>query len=241
MLYAMSGGTGLERGRVSLRADPDSDRLSLPLHDGDVAAFGRGVDCALRFGHAPVRDRALLHVCGWLLVAHGRIIVQAAEHPVANGTDPSVIHRPLVVTPDLGQPRYLSSGELWGPNAEIFTVTATGEQSWSLDVVNFRDIGSASQRGAPPPSVVHRVELDDELWAVLEAYAEPVRRGERMPATHDQVAAAINWNRMTARRRLERIYDEFYLRRIEMPDVADMRVKVVEAALSHGLLARRQP
>ncbi|NLA36548.1 MAG: hypothetical protein GX868_12825 [Actinobacteria bacterium] len=223
---------------MSLRADPDSDRLSLPLRDNDVLAFGRGVDCALRFGHAPVRDRALLHVCGWLVVANGRIIVQAADHLRGAVEDPSVIHRPLVVTPDLGQPRYLASGELWGPNAEIFTVTARGEHSWSLDVVNFRDLATDLDGAAQLPSVLHRVELDDELWTVLAAYAEPVRRGERMPATHDQVAAAINWNRMTARRRLERIYDEFYLRRIEMPDVSDMRVKVVEAAMSHGLLGR---
>lgn len=231
----MTGTGRVERGRVSLRADPDSDRLSISLFDGDVITFGRGVDCELRFGHAPVIDRSLSRRCGALVVANGRIAVQAAER-VSSDCDAATIRRPVTVKVDNGPSRPLASGEIWGPNAEIFTVSVCGESTWLLDVVNFRDGGFTPLTTGDPPSVMPRVELTDELWQVLRAYAEPMLRGERFPATHEQVAERINWNRMTARRRLERIYDEFYLRRIDMPDVADMRIKVVEAALSHGLL-----
>lgn len=229
-----------ERGRVSLRADPDSDRSDVTLHDGDVLAFGRGVDCAVRFGHAPVQDREVGRRCGWLVVANGRVVVQAADEVLAaTGRTSSEGFRPIVVAPRLGPARTLEPGEMWAPADEIFTVQIAGRNPWELDVVNFRDIGtSGTTDGSDRPTVKPRVELTEELWQVLRAYGGPMQRGGRFPATHEEVARLINWNKMTARRRLERIYDEFYLRRIDMPDVSDMRIKVVEGALTHGLLPR---
>jgi len=237
MALTMDHVQGVVRGRVSRRTMPDGDRSEFPLSDGDVVAIGRGAECGIRFGHAPVQDREVPRHCGWLVVANGRILVHAADRP-APSSDAAHVRRPLIVTPDRGSPRALADGEVWGPDAEIFTVSITGAHVWELDVVNFRD--RAPEPGLPGdlPTVTQRVDLPDDLWTVLRAYALPVQRGERYPATHEQVARTVHWTKTTVRRRLERIYDEFYLRRMELPDVLDMRIQVVEAAMSHGLIPR---
>jgi len=236
---------GTERGRISLRSDPDSERADLLVYDDSVLSFGRGADCDIRFAHAPVQDREVPRRCGWIVVANGRIVVQVPDRDrraAVTATDRDVtVRRPVVVVPDDAPARALSDGEVWGPSSEIFTISVSGSRTWDLDVINFRDPVTSSGPASDLPTVQHRLELSGELWTVLHAYAEPVLRGERFPATHDQVAKQVHWNKMTVRRRLERIYDEFYLRRIEMPDVADMRIKVVEAAMNHGLLTVAPP
>jgi len=230
-----------ERGRVSLRVAPDSERASLALHDGTVAAFGRGVDCPIRFGHAPIQDRGVPRLCGWLIVANGRIIVHASEdggeHRPGSGTETEF--RPLLVTPRSGPPRTVSPGEAWAPADEIFTVNVVGTSTWELNVVNRRDpIRPQEVASSDRPTVKPFVDLSDELWSVLQAYGEPMRFGKSVPASHEEVAERTNDNPRTVRRHLETIYDEFYLRRIDMPDVADLRIKVVQGALNHGLLGR---
>lgn len=206
------------------------------LHDGAVLAFGRGKCCDIRFGHAPIQDREVGRLCGWLVVAHGRVAVHAAPDDRPSPTHKGDAFRPVVVHPRCGVHRAVMPGEMWAPTAGIFTVRVHGAQLWELDVVNFQDVPPPPWSSDDPPTVMPRVELSAELWDVLRAYAEPIQRGGRSPATHEEVAQRINWNKMTARRRLEKIYDEFDLHRLEMPEVDDMRVKVVEAAIRHGLL-----
>lgn len=237
MIFGVKRDGGVERGRVSVRAAPSSDRATTILFDGTVLAFGRGAQCDIRFGHAPIQDREVPRLCGWLVVAHGRVAVHAADADIPAPARDGDGFRPVVVQPRCGPQRVVRPGEIWAPADAIFTVRVQGGEVRELDVVNFRGPSPAAwSSDDDPPTVQPRVELTDELWAVLRAYAEPMQRGGRAPATHDEVAQRINWNKMTARRRLEKIYDEFYLHRLEMPDVDDMRVKVVEAALHHGLL-----
>lgn len=227
----------IERGRISVRAEPVSERVTTTLFDGSVLSIGRGAQCDIRFGHAPIQDREVPRLCGWLVVAHGRVAVHASDADLPSPRGQGDGFRPMVVQPRRGPSRAVMPGEIWAPADSIFTVRVHGADVWELDVVNFHGLSpSAWGSEDDPPTVKPRVDLTDELWAVLRAYAEPMQRGGRAPATHDEVAQRINWNRMTARRRLEKIYDEFYLHRLEMPDLDDMRVKVVEAALHHGLL-----
>lgn len=228
----MQGGRTSERGTVRVRLDTDSERTQHRLSDDDVVAFGRSAECPIRFGHLPVEDRSVPGRVGVFVTANHRIWVQA---------DRSETHvlRPLRIRTAQGETQ-LAPG--WGlsPADEHFTVIVTGERDWELDVTLLAAPLLAAGRGrSDEPTIDPRPQLEEKLWQALEAYAAPVLAGKRLPATHDQVAATIHYSRMETRRRLEAIHDEFYFRRLWMPDVTDTRIKVVEAAIFHNLLPRR--
>lgn len=225
------------RGRVSLRLDPDADeRVSVVLHDDTVVPFGRGADCAVRFGHGPTRDGEVRRIAGWFVVAHGRVLVEAAPTTTGATGGADVVTRPLLLRTASRPDAPILPGWACAPPDRSFTVVVAGNQEWELDVVV--EAGEWGQAGgSDAPTGYQRIDLSDEQWLILRAYARPVLEGQRMPATHDDVAREVHYARPTVRRRLDTIHDRFEVCGVRMPDVPDSRVKVVEGAINHGLLS----
>ncbi|MFN8052288.1 MAG: hypothetical protein U0Q22_12660 [Acidimicrobiales bacterium] len=239
-----------ERGRLSYRVGREqTDRSEMILRDDSVVAFGRGAQCEVRIGHAPTRDDEMPRVAGWLIVAHGRVIVEAAPTPGADaaGTDAveaasdlrqHEVRRALQLSYAGGPPMPIAPGSAVSPASNVFTVEVLGaNRTWELDVValNRYDDPVPSGHDEPRTNGVG-VMLTDLQREVLLAYARPVLAGAVEPATHDQVAAHVCLSRSAVRRVLDRISDEFYNKRLWSPESADTRVRVVEAARHNQLL-----
>ena len=54
---------------------------SFLLRDGDVVGFGRGVECPIRFGYAPIQDDVVPRLAGQLVVANQRVFVEGVDAP----------------------------------------------------------------------------------------------------------------------------------------------------------------
>jgi hypothetical protein len=80
------------------------------------------------------------------------------------------------------------------------------------------------------------LDLNEREFAVLTAYCEPPNRSRSEPATHKEVAAALNYHPNTVREILYEIWAQMLELQIPMPDVSDKRIAVVEATRLHGLL-----
>lgn len=235
------------RGRLSYRIGHDqSERCEVPLYDDTTMSFGRGEHCAVRFGHAPRRDWEIPRVAGWLIMAHGRVIVEAAPMPAARVTagpfdgEPQSVRRALQVTAASGGPPVpVAAGSAFSPDEPVFTVEVFGAtDTWELDIVA-RSRADDPDHHEPSEPLTHGVVIDltDEQRRVLLAYAEPVLAGGVEPATHDQVAAKVFMSRSQVRRHLDRLSDEFFSKRLWSPGSGDTRVRVVEAARHNHILA----
>ena len=229
------------RGRLSYRVgDDQAERCQVPLYDDSVVTFGRGESCEARFGHAPVRDWEIPRVAGWLVIAHGRIFVEAAGMPDPHREEsgrPQPVRRALQVSAAGGPPVPVAAGSAYSPSEEIFTIEVVGAtDTWELDVVaRSRDEGEDLTMHEPHTHGVV-IDLTDVQREVLLAYAEPVLAGSVEPATHDQVAAKVYMSRSQVRRHLERLSDEFFAKRLWSPDSGDTRVRVVETARHNHIL-----
>lgn len=241
--------TLIERGRLSYRsAHEQSDRTELALHDDTSVSFGRSEGCEVRIGHAPVRDIQVPRVAGWLLMSHGRVIVEAAPDPVPSevptnfGGRTLPARRALQVRSEGGPPVPIAPGAAYSPATRKFTVEVYGATGhWELDVVMRREptahaTGTSGQTADEPSTYGVVVDLDEVQRRVLLAYAEPVLAGGIEPATHDQVASKLFMSRSAVRRVLDRVSDEFYDKRLWAPAASDTRVRVVEAARHNRLL-----
>jgi hypothetical protein len=234
-----------DRGRLSYRVGSEqAERCEIALEDDSTVSFGRGDQCDIRIGHAPIRDVEVPRVAGWLVVAHGRVIVEAAPMPQLSEVrsdqgEAQAVRRALQVSASGGPPVPIAAGSAYSPAVSVFTVEVTGAtQTWELDIVARSLADDLSGTDAFEPHT-HGVVIDltDEQREVLLAYAEPVLAGGVEPATHDQVAARVYMSRSQVRRHLERLSDEFYDKRLWSPESGDTRVRVVEAARHNHLLA----
>lgn len=216
-----------ERAVVTFPAPHGADAVT--LRDGDVARFGRGAECEIRFGYAPRPDRGLPRVAGRLVAANGRVFVESSG-------DPS--HRALSIRAEGGTIASIGVGEAHSPRESRFEVLVPGDGApWCLTVTT-RDPEAPGAAGdsVDPPTVHYELRLTPLQERVLAAYAEPIRRGAREPATHQQVAAELHYHRNTVRDALYEIYNKMFEAQIPMPDMSDKRFAVVEAARAHGLL-----
>jgi len=223
------GSEAAERAVVTYSAPHGTD--SVTLRDGDIARFGRGSDCEIRFGYAPRPDQGLPRVAGRLVAANGRVFVESSG---------DTSHRALTIRSAEGTTASVGVGEAYSPREHSFEILIPGDGApWCL-TVTVRAVEATSGGGsADPPTKHYTLALTPLQERVLAAYAEPVRRGGREPATHQQVATALNYHTNTVRNALYEIYNKMFEQQIPMPDVTDKRFAVVDAARAHGLLTER--
>lgn len=112
---------------------------------------------------------------------------------------------------------------------------------WKLGITVRESVGSnTADRSQDPPTKRFSLDLTESQYAVLTAYCEPPSRGRSEPATHKEVAAALNYHPNTVREILYEIWARMFAQQVPMPDVSDKRVAVVEATRVHGLLWDRK-
>lgn len=223
-----SGGLAVPPGLASVvYPGPDGGAVETLVDEGEVVTFGASSECGVRFGHAPVRDRAVPGVAGRLLAIGTRLMIECAEKPG---------YRALELLIPGEATRYVPLGEAWSPRPREFAVLVAGGQSraWRLDVtVRRRAVPKGISSVPTDLEPLHLAPAEREL---LAAYAAPLQRGQLEPATHRRVAEQLHMDYNTARARLYQIGRRFFAAELPMPDVGDKRVAVVECARIHGLL-----
>jgi hypothetical protein len=217
----------VERAVVTYLAPHGTEALT--ICDGDVVSFGRGAECQIRFAYAPVPDEGVPRVAGSLLAANRRIFVESAARPG---------HRALELRTGSGTAVQIPVGEGRSPREDQFDVFVHGTGAmWKLSVTVRASLWPlTSATTTDPPTRRHELALTGLQRAVLMAYSEPIARGRPEPATHKEVAAALNYHPNTVREVLYEIWALMFAEQIPMPDVSDKRVAVVEAARVHGML-----
>lgn len=216
----------VDRAAITFEAPHGTE--SVVLRDGDVAEFGRAGTCAVRFAYAPVVDTGVPRIAGRLVVAGGRVFVEASDAPGHSALEISAAGRPPVL---------LAGGDGFAPSQHTFRVKVHGrERSWALDVA-IAPVGPADESfGADEPTERHHLELTDAQRRVLEAYISPIRRGRLEPATHREVADRLGCHPNSAREVLYTVWSALFAAGIPMPEVADKRVAVAETIRLHRLL-----
>lgn len=200
----------------------------LTMRECETVAFGRGLECGIRFGYAPQPDRQIPRVAGYLSTVHDRVLVESP------GT---VGYRAIEIRPREGVPFRLPIGVGHSPAASQFDVMVPGSATlWKLSVSVKRPRSPRDPAGgSDPPTGRFRLELTPSQWSVVEAYLEPLRRGRVEPATHAEVAAKLGKHQNTVRATLYDVWSAMFREDIPMLDTADKRYAVVEAVRLHGL------
>jgi len=216
----------VERAGVTFEAPQGTE--SVVLCDTDVAEFGRAGTCRVRFGYAPVADLGVPRVAGRLVVAAGRVFVEALDVAGRSALEIVAAGRPPVM---------LAAGDGFAPSETAFRVIVHGQtRSWPLDVAVRPDSHLLSPDTTDEPTRTHVLTLTDSQHRIIDAYMEPVRRGRLEPATHREVADALGCHQNSAREVLYSVWSVLFAAGVPMPDVADKRVAVVEAIRLHRLL-----
>lgn len=201
---------------------------SVVLGDGDVADFGRAGTCAIRFGYAPVADLGVPRVAGSLVVSLGRVCVYAPDASGRSALEVLAPGRPPVM---------VGAGDGFCPAEPSFRIHVHGHQrTWPLDVVVRASARPVRADDTDEPTQTHELRLTAAQRRIIEAYLEPMRRGRLEPATHREVAEALDCHPNSAREVLYSVWSALFAADVPMPDVADKRVAVVEAIRLHRLL-----
>jgi hypothetical protein len=208
---------------------------SIVLADGDVAEFGRGRRCEVRFAYGPMADYGVPRVAGCLVVANRRVFVEVTD---AAGR-PSI----EVVTPGR-PPELIAVGDGFSPAERAFQVLVPGtSQKWSLDVRVRRDPPPAETEPlataddpALGPNSTYNIWFTETQRRVLDAYREPLARGRKEPATHAEAARALSLHPNTARNVIYDIWALLFAEGVPLPDIAEKRIAVIEAIRLHRLL-----
>lgn len=198
------------------------------LYEGEVASFGRGGECAVRFGYAPQPDQDVPRVAGQFLVMNSRVFIESS---------PTIGHRALEVKAS-DRTVQIPVGEGYSPRDSQFDVLVRGTTApWKL-TVTIRDQPDMLGRpdASDPPTSHYSLALTELQRAVLAAYSDPLKRGRAEPATHRDVASKLSYHPNTVREALYEIWTKMFAQGVPMPDISDKRVAVVEAARVHGLV-----
>jgi len=223
-----TAGTRAGDGGVGVTFEAPHGVESVVLTEDGVAEFGRSGACVLRFGYAPIADTGVPRVAGRLVVAAGRVFVEALDAPGRPALEISAAGRPPVM---------VAAGDAFAPAERSFRITVHGHlRSWPIDVVMSPRTASPAGSDVDEPTKRHRLDLTDAQRRVIEAYVAPLRRGRLEPATHREVAEALELHQNTAREVLYSVWSALFAAGVPMPDIADKRVAVVEAVRLHRLL-----
>ncbi|HEY7947057.1 MAG TPA: hypothetical protein VID75_05250 [Acidimicrobiales bacterium] len=221
---------GVERAVITFPAPHGTEAIT--LCEGETASFGRGTECRIRFGYAPVPDEGVPRVAGSLLAANGRIFIESSTQPGHRALELRTAETVIQIP----------AGEGFSPRDSQFDLLVRGEGTpWKLGVA-VRPVPEPSTglRSDDPPTKRFSLDLTETQYAVLAAYCEPPGRARSEPATHREVAAALNYHPNTVREILYEIWARMFAEQVPMPDVSDKRVAVVEATRVHGLLWNRK-
>lgn len=222
------GSAHVVEGRAAVTFPAPHGAESVVLRDGDVASFGRGGSCEVRFGYAPIADVGVPRIAGRLVVAGERVFVESVDVVGRRSLEITAVGRPPVL---------LGVGDGFAPSESEFRVTVHGEQrAWLLSVAVRRDLADAGRSGWEPPTRSFELRLTDMQRRVIAAYMEPLRHGRLEPATHREVAAALSYHPNSVREALYEVWAKMFAAGIPMPDVSEKRVAVVEAVRLHRLL-----
>jgi hypothetical protein len=136
----------------------------------------------------------------------------------------------------------IAAGEGFSPRVNQFELFVRGEGTpWKLGVTVRPMVEPATgPRSDDPPTKRFSLDLTESQYAVLAAYCDPPGRTRSEPATHKEVAAALNYHPNTVREILYEIWARMFAEQVPMRDVSDKRVAVVEATRVHGLLWNRK-
>ena len=215
-----------ERAVVTYPAPHGIDALT--LSEGETISFGRSADCHARFAYAPIPDDGVPRIAGRLLAAGERVFVESVSQPG---------HRALELRGAEGTSIQIPHGEGFSPRESQFDILVRGGTAvWKLGVTVRMPLDPSQGESCDPPTNRFDLGLSDLQQSVLEAYCKPLSRGRGEPATHRDVAAALNYHPNTVREILYEIWALMFAKQVPMPDVSDKRVAVVEAARVHGLL-----
>ena len=197
------------------------------LRDGESARFGRGAECEIRFGYAPIPDQGVPRVAGNLPRDKSTGLRRKRGPTWASHAQ---IRGPSGTT-------QIPAGEGFSPRDSHFDLFVRGENSaWKLAVrIRTSNQPAAAESSTDPPTKRLSLELTEKQHAVLAAI-QPPNRGRSEPATHKEVAAALNSDPNTVRESLYEIWALMFELQVPMPDVSDKRIAVVGAARLHGLL-----
>jgi hypothetical protein len=193
-------------------------------------AFGRGGQCAIRFGYAPEPDLRLSRHAGSFILAGERLLVESA---------PQDGQAPLEITVPGRPPLALPPGEIYGPDAVEFHVVTRGDRDWALHVrvrSSRAFLPADTDMLDDPPTVRMTVRLTDHDRQVLGAYSAPLRAGRLEPSTHAEVAKQLSYSTNKVRGDLYRIWQEMVASGLAVPDYTDKRVAVARAAIDHRLV-----
>jgi len=200
------------------------------LAEGQALRFGRSADCEIRIGFAPEADIEVPRVAGRLIASNGRVVVESGATSGHRAIEVQLEDRRIQV----------AIGEAWSPPDPKFQVCVrTSTSLWKLEVTTRSEqIALRAMAGIDVPTSQLNLELNGRQQLILNAYFEPIRRGKAEPATHREVAAALNYHPNTVRDVLYEIWALMFEQGVPMIDVSDKRVAVVEAARVHGLYSR---
>jgi hypothetical protein len=195
---------------------------------GETAVpFGRGSQCTIRFGHAPMPDLRLARHAGTFLIAGDRLVIESAPLPQNAPLRICVAGRP---------PLELPPGEAHGPAAIDYDLVVRGEQEWRLHVrTRIRQSPAPAASAADPPTERRPLKLSPHERKVLDAYVAPLRQGRLEPSTHAEVAERLSYSINKTRRDLYGIWQQMVTCGVAVPDYGDKRVAVAHAALTNHL------
>lgn len=213
--------------RASVLFEAPHGTEAVELWDGDVAEFGRAISCTIRFGYAPIADLHVPRVAGRILVAGGRVHVEAQADA-----------KPLEIEPESGPQVLIAVDEAHSCRARNFTVVVPGHPDpWFLHVGSRSDEIVRRLAGPDPQTAKLQFELSDLDWTVLRAYAKPLLDGGVAIATHAQVANELGRHVNTVRNRMYALCTRMHSAGLTMPTMKnDVVGAAVRGARLHGLL-----
>jgi hypothetical protein len=216
---------GTERAVVTFDAPHGRDLLV--LHDGEIAEFGRGGSCRIRFAFAPVSDEAVPRVAGRLVIAGDRVFIEATD----------AARRPSIQVMVKGRPTVMVAvGDGFSPAEPEFQVGVPGSIAVWCFLVRVR-----RERHAPAPdgstaTRSYEVQFSDRQRRILGEYVKPLTRGHWEPATHREVGVATGLHPNTCREALYDAWSLLFAAGVPLPDISDKRLAVAEALRLHRLL-----
>lgn len=211
--------------RAAVSYDAPHGRELRELWDGEVATFGRGDTCDIRFAYAPIADTQVHRLSGRLLVIGGRVSVEADRNA-----------QPLTIDPDNGPREFIGVDEAKSLSARRFVVSIPGTtKPWMLRIAVRSDEVLKELTSTGPPSQRITLELDDEHRDTLHAYADPVKRGGSQVATTKEVAERRHYSERSVRQHMYDLWEQMYTKGAALP-ASDKIEAVVHGARLHGWL-----
>ncbi len=201
---------------------------SVTLGEGDEVTFGRGADCAVRFGFAPTIDPSLARLAGSFYVRHGRVTVECNERNqfafevLAPGRPPQTV----------------AVGSSVGPaELQFAVIIPTQDRRWQLEVFTRPRLAPTLTSTADVQTRALELTMTETEQKIVDAYLGPMRQGSLVPDSHSRAAAAVNYSESYTRKVIYDIYGRMFAAGVPLIPVDD-KVQAVAHAMLHHCLVR---